>query len=194
LAAEADAPGLTVVLGAELFGPRVGNALKSATVLVLGALAVLGAAREAGVIRARPARTPDALLRIGAWRIEAGEEACAIDADAPVAALEVELTTERRRSRHLLGRLVLEGVETQAAARTGGAEWALVCLVTLCDTTDAGAHLVHRAVRLGEAERTLGRRLRVAFVTSAEKAAAVAQRTVGDADIAGVVVASGDPE
>jgi len=194
LATEADAPGLTIVLGAELFGPRVGNALKGATVLVLGTIAVFRAAREAGVILTRPAGTPYAFLCVGAWRVEAGEEAFAIDADAPVAALEIELATEGRRIGRLLRGLVLAGVETQAATCTCGAEWAFVCLVTLCDTTDARADLVDRAVGLREAHRTLRRRQRIAFVTSAEKAAAITQQTIRDADVARVLVAGGDPK
>jgi hypothetical protein len=40
----------------------------------------------------------------------------------------------------------------------------------------------------------LRRRLRAAFVSATQEAAAVTERSVGDADVAGIVVAAGDPE
>jgi hypothetical protein len=165
---------LAIVVGTELLRPRVGNTLEGTAVLVVGALAVFGAVREAGLVCARSASTRHALLSVGACSVEAGKQALAIDAKATVAALEVELATERRWSGLLLGGFFFERVETQAAACAGRSERALVLLVALRHATDGRADLIDAAIRLPETDRTLRRRLRVTFIPPADEASAVA--------------------
>ena len=86
--------GLALVLGTELFGPGVGNALEGAAVLVFGALAVLAATREAAVVGTWAASTGHALLRLGTGGVETCQQALAVDTDARIAALEVELAAK----------------------------------------------------------------------------------------------------
>jgi hypothetical protein len=168
--------------------------LEGAAILVVGALAVLSTIRETAVVRAGSAGACNALLSIGTCCVEAGEQAFAVDADSSVTALEVELATERHRSGILLRGFFFERVEAQAARGAGRSEWALVLVVAPTHTADGRADLVDGTVGLGETDRALRRRLRIAFVPSADEAATVAQRTVGDTDVSGVVVAAGDPE
>jgi len=106
---------LTVVFRAELFGAGVGNALERAAVFVVSALGILGAAREADLLGARAARPRDALLGLGAGRVEAGQETLAIDTDAGVAAFEIELATKAGRLRTLV-----ERSDAETAVDTGG--------------------------------------------------------------------------
>jgi hypothetical protein len=133
-------------------------------------------------------------LCVGAWRVETRDQTLAIDTNTPIPAFEVELAAEGRR-RGLLGcRFFFEGVETKAARCACRADRAFELLVALRYAADGRADFVDRAVGFGEAHRSRRRRLRFAFVPLAEEAAALTQRTVGDADVTLVVSASGDPE
>jgi hypothetical protein len=189
LPTNADAVGLTFVLGTELLRTRVGDALERAAILVLGAVRVVGAVAETARVGARAARSRYALLRFGTGLVQAGDETFAVDANAIVAALEVELTSERRR----LGTL-FERIETQTVLRAGRAEGAVVFLLAFADTAKRRAELTDAAVRVRYAQVPLRRRLRVAFVTSAKEATAFAQGSVGDTEVSGVPVTAGDPE
>jgi len=91
LASTAHAPWLTFVLGAEGLGAGVRDALELRAVLVIGTLRVIAAVREARFVQARAASTVRALLRFRTRLVDAGEQALPIDADAGLAALEVEL-------------------------------------------------------------------------------------------------------
>jgi hypothetical protein len=71
--------------------------LEPAAVLELAALGVLGAIGQARFVGARPTRAGNALLSIGAGRVEARQQAIAVDADSAVRTLEVELTVEGLR-------------------------------------------------------------------------------------------------
>ena len=62
------------------------------------------------------------------------------------------------------------------------------------EAIDVGRHLVDGAVGFEDADRALGRRLRIAFVSATEEAATIAERTVGDTYVARVVVTAGDSE
>jgi hypothetical protein len=62
----------------------------------------------------------------------------------------------------------------------------------LSDTADRGADLVDGAVDFSKTGRTWRGGLRVAFVPATDEAAAVAERTIGNANVARVVVAAGD--
>jgi hypothetical protein len=94
LSAHTHSVGLALVLGTELFRPSVGDALEGAAVLVFGALSVFAAAGEAAVVGTWAAGTGHALLRLGTRRVETCQQALAIDADARITALEVELAAK----------------------------------------------------------------------------------------------------
>jgi hypothetical protein len=97
---------LTFVLRTELLGTSIRNALERAAVLVLFAVCILCASRETRVIRARAACAREALLRIRAGAVQAGDEALSVDADTSIAALEIELAPES-----LGRRVVFERIE-----------------------------------------------------------------------------------
>jgi hypothetical protein len=159
---------------------------------VFGAIGVFGATSEAGLVGAGPACSIDALLVVGARRIEARREALTVDADARVATFEIELASKRGRLRFFW--LSFERIQTQAVVGAGGPNGALVCILTLGHAADRRADLAERAVRFRKTGCAVGRGLRIALVPLAEKAAPLVERPVGDADVAGVVVAAGDPE
>jgi hypothetical protein len=201
LAANTDTPRLAVVLRTELHGTSVGNALEVAAIFVVGAFRVGTAVGETLLLETRPASARDALLRVGAGPFDAGQKTLSVDADPAVRALEVELTREglgigvgRPGIGLRRGRVSLEGIQAEAVRVAGRPEWALLRALALGDAADRGAHFVDRAVIPLQTRRPGGSRLRVALVTLAEKTAAIARGTVGDADVAGIVVAGGDPE
>jgi hypothetical protein len=189
LAANANPARLTLILGTELLRPSVRDALEGAAVLVRGAVRVVGTVREAALVGARSACTRNALLGFRTRSVEASDEAVAIDANALVSALEIELTAERRRIRFLF-----EGVEAQAVVCTCRTHRTVVFLLALAGAAQGGAQLTYCAVGVRFAEVALRRRLRVAFVPPAQEAAALAQGPVGDTEIAGVPVTAGDSE
>ena len=180
---------MTLVFGTELHGARVRNALEGAAVLAIGAIGIVGAAGEATCIRTGSAGSVHALLRFRARRVEAGQQTIAVDTDLGVCAFEVELTAKWGRLR-----IFLEGVEAQAVVGAGRPDGAFVRILALGHAADGRADFVDRAVGFSEAHRPRGRRLGFAFVPLAEEAAALTQRTVGDADVTLVVSATGDPE
>jgi hypothetical protein len=189
LPANTYAAGLTVVLGTELLGASVGDALERAAVLVFGAVRVVAAIREATLIGARSARPSDALLGFGARTIETCDEAFAIDANAFVSTLEIELTAEWRRVGFLF-----ERIQAETVVRASRANWTVVRFLAFAGAAKRRAKLTDRAVGVGLAEISLRRGLRVAFVPPAQKTTALAQGPVGDAEIAGVPVTAGDSE
>jgi hypothetical protein len=189
LTPDTDSIRLAIVRWAELFGPRVRDALKRAAVFVGFTIGISGAAREASVIGTGPTRASDTLLRVRTRHIETGQQTLAIDANSGIAALEVELTPKRRR----LG-IVFEGVETESVVCAGRAYRAIVLLDALPNAAYRRADFADCTVRLRDAEIPLRSRLRIAVVATAEEAAAVADRAVGDTDVAGVPVAADDPE
>lgn len=189
LTANANPTGLTFVLGTELLWPSVRNALEGAAVFVLGAVRVIRTVREATLIGARTASSGNALLGLWTRTVEALDEAFAIDANAIVPTLEIELTAERGRDRFLF-----EGVQAQAVVRTGRTDWAVVSFLAFTDAAKSRAQLTDCAVGVGFAKISLRRGLRVTFVPPAQETAALAQGPVRDAEIAGVPVTAGDPE
>jgi hypothetical protein len=189
LTTDTDTSWLTFVFGAELFGTGVGDALERAAVLVVGAVGVLGATREAGVIGARPTCAGNALLRLGTGSVNTGQQALSVDANARVAALEVELATEGRR----VG-LFFERIEAKTVVRAGRAERTIVFLFTLADAAKRRAELPDGTVGIRDAYVPLGRRLRVAFVSATQEAAPLAERAIRDADVAGVLVAASNSD
>jgi hypothetical protein len=189
LSADAETTGLALVLGAELFGPSIRNALERAAVLVLRAVRVFSAARETAVIDARTACASYAFLRLRTWRVEAGLEALSIDTDTGVATLEVELASEGRRVGFLL-----ERVETEAIGSAGGPHRALELLCAFADAAEGGADLPHGTICGLHTEVSLRGGLRVALVAAAQEAASIADGPVRNADVAGVVVAACEAE
>jgi hypothetical protein len=129
------------------------------------------------------------LLCLGTGRIETSDEALAIDADAGVTALEVELAAERRR----IG-IVFEGIEAESVLSTGRAYRTVEFLLALSDAAKRRAELTDGAVCIRRTQASFRRGLRFAFVPLAQKATAVAQRPVGNTNIAGVPVTAGDPK
>jgi hypothetical protein len=168
--------------------------LESTAVLEILTLGVCATVGETGLFGAGPASARDTLLCVGAWCVEAREQAVAIDTDASVPAFEVELAAKGPRGGLLDCRLFFEGVETKAARCACRADRTFELLVALRDAADGRADFVDRAVGFSEAHRPRGRRLGFAFVPLAEEAAALTQRTVGDADVTLVVSAAGDRE
>jgi hypothetical protein len=162
LAANADAAGLTLVVRAEQFGARVGDALERAAVLVVGAVGIFGTTGETGVIAARAARARDALLCLGTRGIETRQQTLAIDADARIATLEIELATEGRR----VG-IVFERIETKTVVRARRPHGAVVLLFALADATKRRADFPDGTVRSRHAKVTLRRWLGVTLVSLA---------------------------
>jgi len=156
---------------------------------VLGAVRVIRTIGEATLIGARTASTPYALLRFRARIVEAGDEAFAVDANALVAALEIELAAEWGRVGFLFQR-----VEAKAIVGTSRPNWTVIRFFAFADAAKRRAKLTDRAVVVYRTKISLRRRLRVAFVSSTEETAALAQGPVGDAEIAGVPVTAGDSE
>jgi len=201
LTTKTHAPGLTFVVRAKLLRARVGYALELATVLVLSALGIVGTVRETRIVRARSASASQTLLRFGTGGVEAGQQAIAVDADPGIAALEIELASERlgvrrgfvRDRLQRVGRF-LERVETESVRGARRADGAIEAGLALRDAANGRADLLDGAVLRGQTHRPRRRGLRIALVPAAEEAAAVTERTVGNADIAGVVAACGDPE
>jgi len=189
LPANANAAGLTFVLGTELFRASVGDALERAAVFVLGAVRVVCTIREATLIGARTASARNTLLGFGTRGVEARDEAFTIDADALVPTLEIELTAKWRR----VG-LLFERVQAKAVVRTGRTHWTVVRFLAFADAAKRRAKLTNGAVGVGGAKISLRRGLRIAFVPPAQETAALAQGPVGDAEIAGVPVTAGDSE
>ena len=189
MATNANTVGLTFVLGTELFWTSVRDALERAAVLVLGAVRVVGTIREATLIGARTASARHALLGFRTRIVEASDEAFTIDADALVPTLEIELTAECRRVGFLF-----ERVQAKAVVRTGRAERTIERFLAFADAAKSRAKLTDRAVGVRRAKISLRRRLRIAFVPPAQETTALAQRPVGDTEIAGVPVTAGDPE
>jgi hypothetical protein len=138
-----DALRLTVVFRAELFWPSVGDALKRAAVFVIGAVGVLAATREAAVVGTRTAGARHALLRLRTGGIETCQQALAVDADARIAALEVELAAKGR----WVGR-IFERIETKPVVGTGRSHGTFVLLRALTYTTECGAGFADGAVGL----------------------------------------------
>lgn len=64
----------------------------------------------------------------------------------------------------------------------------------LAYASEVGADLAHRAVDFVHADRPRRSGLLFAVIAAADEAAAVGNRTVGDADVAGVVVAAEEAE
>jgi hypothetical protein len=108
--------------------------LERAAVFVLGAVRILCAVGEASLIGARTAGAGNALLCFGTGSVQTGDEALAIDANAGVTALEVELAAERSR----LG-IVFERIEAESAVRTGRAYRAFGFLLALSDAAERRA-------------------------------------------------------
>jgi hypothetical protein len=185
LTADAKATRLTIVLGTELLRPGVRDALERAAVLVLSTVGVYGTASQTGLLRTRTAGARDALLSVGTRRVQTRQQALAIDADARITALEVELATKRGG----VG-WSFEGIEAKTALGTGRPDRTVVCLVALTDAAESGAELTDGAVSIRRTQAPLGRGLGVAFISPAQKAAPVAERSVGDADVPRIVVAA----
>ena len=82
----------------------------------------------------------------------------------------------------------------RTAAVAGGAHGALELLAALADATHGRANLVDRAIGFVEADRPLGRRLPITFIPATDEAATIAERTVGDTYVTGVVVTASDSE
>jgi len=146
LTTNADTAWLTFVFRAELFRTGVGDALERAAVLVVGAVGILGATREAGVVGAWATCAGNALLRLGTGSINTGQQTLTIDANTRVAALEVELAAERRR----IG-VLFERIEAKTVVRAGRTERTIVFLFTLADATKRRAELPYGAVGIRDA-------------------------------------------
>jgi hypothetical protein len=189
LTAYAKAAWLAIILWAKFLWPGVRDALERAAVLVLGAVGVCGTARQTGLLRTRTAGACDALLSFGTRRVQARQQALAIDANARITALEVELATKGRRVGWRF-----EGIEAKTVVGTGRPNRTVVGVVALTDAAEGGAELTDGAVRVRRAQAPLRRRLGVAFVSAAQKAAPVAERSVGDAHVPRIVVAAGDAQ
>jgi hypothetical protein len=177
LAPDTDTARLALVLWTELLRTGVRDALERAAVLVLGTVGVLGTAREARVIGARATCAGDTLLGLGTRRVETGQQTLAVDADARIATLEVELTAEGGR----VG-ILFERVEAKTV------------VFALPDATDRRTHFPDGTIGVRCAQVSFRRRLRIAFVPTAQEAAAVAQRPVGNTHVARIFVAGGDSE
>jgi len=108
---------------------------------VVGAVGVVSATREAALVGARAASTGHTLLRLRAGRVEAGAQTLAVNADAGVATLEVELAAEGRR----VG-LLIEGVETKTVVRAGRSKGTPVLLRTLADAAEGRADFPDGAI------------------------------------------------
>jgi hypothetical protein len=162
LSTEADPAILTFVFRTELGGTGVGDALEGAAVLVVRALEIVGAARQADRVGARAARTGDALLGPGAGRVETGQQTLAIDAKARLPALEVELTTKGRR----VG-MVLQGVEAKSAVGAGGSKWTFVRVFALPDAAKRRAYLSNPTIGIRQARVARRCGLRIALVPTA---------------------------
>jgi hypothetical protein len=189
LAPDTDTARLALVLWTELLRTGVRDALERAAVLVLGTVGVLGTAREARVIGARATCAGDTLLGLGTRRVETGQQTLAVDADARIATLEVELTAEGGR----VG-ILFERVEAKTVFCARRAQGALVRVFALPDATDRRTHFPDGTIGVRCAQVSFRRRLRIAFVPTAQEAAAVAQRPVGNTHVARIFVAGGDSE
>jgi hypothetical protein len=154
---------------------------------VIGTIDILCATREAGVVRARTARAGHALLGLRAGCVETRQQTLAINADARVAALEVELAAEGRR----VG-IVFERVETKTVVRAGRSQGTLVLFRALADAAEGRADFPDGAVGGRNAQVPLWRRLWVALVPPAQEAATIAEWAVRNADVARVVVAASE--
>jgi hypothetical protein len=156
---------------------------------VLGAICIIGTIREAALIGARTASARNALLGFRTRGVDARDEASAVDADAIVPTLEIELTAKWRRVGFLF-----ERVQAKAVVRTGRAQRTVEGFLAFADAAKSRAKLANGAVGVGGAEISLRRGLRIAFVSLAQETAALAQGPVGDTEIAGVPVTAGDSE
>jgi hypothetical protein len=155
---------------------------------MVGAVGVVGAASQARVIGARATRAGHAFLRLRTGGIETGREALSVNADARIATLEVELAAQGRR----VG-LLFERIETKTVVRAGRSDGAFVLFLALACTAERGAHFSQGAVNVRRTKVSLRRRLPVALVSTAQEAAAVAERPVGDAEVARIAIAGGEP-
>jgi len=126
---------------------------------VVGAVGVVSATREAALVGARAASTGHTLLRLRAGRVEAGAQTLAVNADAGVATLEVELAAEGR----WVG-FFFEGVEAESVVRAGRPNRAFVFVGAFTDAAEGGADCPHRTVGVGDTQGPLRRRLGIALV------------------------------
>ncbi len=196
MAATAHASRLAFVFRTKSLWARIRDALELRAVLVIGALRIIAAVREASLVETGTAGTIGTLLCLRTRLIYAGEQTLPIDADAGLTALEVELALNDRRLGIWLGdelRLRFRRVQAQSvhARRT---DHAVVLVGALAYASEVGADLADRAVDFVHTNRTRGSGLLVAVIAAADETAAVSNWTVSDAEVAGVVVAAKEAE
>jgi hypothetical protein len=121
--------------------------------------------------------------------IETGQETLSVDADARVAALEIELAAKRRRLW-----ILFERIEAKPVVRAGRPDRTIVGVLTVGRAAERGADLPDCAIGLRHAGGALWRGLWIARVSATQETTAIAQRSVGNTDITGVVAAAGEPQ